>query len=1144
MATDCTSLQYGCTQIYCQSIVDPGSLYLAANPTGSGGIALNCNFTTIQYRQPKCNYAAGVDPNAGADDDSDYCVGSRWLNLFNFKMWICVDNTVGAAVWVPWLRWQSAAQWQPTTGQFAVLMVDSNFGVDGEYRRVLVSNPGIGAQLILSPQHTELPDGAIVLGIYGTPPGGDQRGASAIDLQNVRSDAAQVASGAHSFIAGGANNTASGYGAHAEGEWSEAIGESSHVEGFADAASSKIANATGAHLEGYALTGGVMTASAFGAHAEGAAIGNVGGLASTILAAGIGAHAEGYALGGGEIDATGLGAHAGGCASGGLISAPDVGAQAAGYALSGTTGALFASGAGTHAEGYANSGTINAGGGGPSGGGPGLGAHAEGNAQAGATISAAQPGAHAEGSAVGRASLSSVSYILANATGAHAEGYATLGGGSAGQVQALAEGCHAEGAALGGAIEAGVSPGVGTGAHAEGYATAGGSIGAQQNGAHAGGGANGANSFVLAKGVGALAHGSAVNGGIINAKDEGCVAFGYANGNGPEASGDADGVGAGILANANAARANSHATDASGVPTSSRNPPPTPAAAPAIRGANSWFVSLARAALLFVVAYALAVTRTDAAQPAEERHSDNVTESVPDEPTSVTLADGTVVQLETYGDSYEGYEWRPAIMADKAETLVDTRKVRSRGFRWAPYCGDICLDVKRGKMYWKDSGGSYPETSHIQRANLDGSAPETILGREIGVHGLSLDLAKRKVYCCGGAVLCVDVDGKHAHAVVEKVLHSGGTAVDGDERKLYYGMDHDIICRDLGNGEERRLAKAVLPPPHALALDQKARHLYWACAASAWIARVSLDGGAPEFVIESPIGTASISAIALDTDAGKLYWVDKARGHLRRSNLDGSHVEEIVIGGVNVYGVAVDPDGGKVYWTEYRSFAGGVYGLVRRTRVPDPPKPTTLPAPPLVKSIAPEAGPVGAAIVLTGRHLSETEKVSFVGVENGQHVDARFEVVDENTLKVAVPPLEGAFTGAAIIVQSPGGVTITVPKNAKSVSAERPVVADRFDASRPLAYVVLPGAQLANLEKSVAFVERGAIVVSGALGANVLFLRNGSITGVKSPPNLIVYHEPFVCIGHRESPAKGVRYVPVPAIRPSFIDKLFEYERP
>ncbi|HUY36428.1 MAG TPA: hypothetical protein VMV69_27070, partial [Pirellulales bacterium] len=216
MSTDCTSFQFGCTQIYCQFIDDPGSLYVAANPTGTGGIALNCNFTTIQYRQPKCSYAEAEDPTPANDGSATqiYCVGSRWMNIGNFplKMSICVQNDFpGAAIWVPFLRWQDNAQWP--TGQFAVLMVDTHLAADGEFRRVLYSDQGVGAQLILSPQHTELPDGAIVLGIFGTPPGGDQRGASAIDLQNVRSDAAQVASGAHSFIAGGANNTASGYGA-------------------------------------------------------------------------------------------------------------------------------------------------------------------------------------------------------------------------------------------------------------------------------------------------------------------------------------------------------------------------------------------------------------------------------------------------------------------------------------------------------------------------------------------------------------------------------------------------------------------------------------------------------------------------------------------------------------------------------------------------------------------------------------------------------------------------------------------------------------------------------------------------------------------------------------------------------------------
>jgi hypothetical protein len=115
----------GCSQIYCQpqDYFDPGSLYVAASPSGSGGIALNNNFYILQYRQPKCSYSQQDDPepiNDGSPGE-DYCVGSRWLNVGidtrgsgqpYDKMWICVDNRFSEAIWVPWLRWQFPDSWQ------------------------------------------------------------------------------------------------------------------------------------------------------------------------------------------------------------------------------------------------------------------------------------------------------------------------------------------------------------------------------------------------------------------------------------------------------------------------------------------------------------------------------------------------------------------------------------------------------------------------------------------------------------------------------------------------------------------------------------------------------------------------------------------------------------------------------------------------------------------------------------------------------------------------------------------------------------------------------------------------------------------------------------------------------------------------
>ena len=48
---------------------------------------------------PKANYTATVNPDVDDDSASDYEVGSRWINTNTDKEFVCLDATVGSAVW-------------------------------------------------------------------------------------------------------------------------------------------------------------------------------------------------------------------------------------------------------------------------------------------------------------------------------------------------------------------------------------------------------------------------------------------------------------------------------------------------------------------------------------------------------------------------------------------------------------------------------------------------------------------------------------------------------------------------------------------------------------------------------------------------------------------------------------------------------------------------------------------------------------------------------------------------------------------------------------------------------------------------------------------------------------------------------------
>lgn len=57
------------------------------------------DFRFRMYAYLRHNHAATAAPGTGDDADDGYGIGSRWLDLTNDKAYLCLDATVGAAVW-------------------------------------------------------------------------------------------------------------------------------------------------------------------------------------------------------------------------------------------------------------------------------------------------------------------------------------------------------------------------------------------------------------------------------------------------------------------------------------------------------------------------------------------------------------------------------------------------------------------------------------------------------------------------------------------------------------------------------------------------------------------------------------------------------------------------------------------------------------------------------------------------------------------------------------------------------------------------------------------------------------------------------------------------------------------------------------
>lgn len=63
-------------------------------PTGAGGVAINNNFKKLSSK------LSTSIPTTSNDSTENYAQGSRWFNTASKTEYICLDASVGAAVWV------------------------------------------------------------------------------------------------------------------------------------------------------------------------------------------------------------------------------------------------------------------------------------------------------------------------------------------------------------------------------------------------------------------------------------------------------------------------------------------------------------------------------------------------------------------------------------------------------------------------------------------------------------------------------------------------------------------------------------------------------------------------------------------------------------------------------------------------------------------------------------------------------------------------------------------------------------------------------------------------------------------------------------------------------------------------------------
>lgn len=224
-------------------------------------------------------------------------------------------------------------------------------------------------------------------------------------------------------------------------------------------------------------------------------------------------------------------------------------------------------------------------------------------------------------------------------------------------------------------------------------------------------------------------------------------------------------------------------------------------------------------------------------------------------------------------------------------TTIISGQVAARG---------VAIDAGASKIYWTD-GHAFPRS--IQRANLDGSAVETIFSTTSGtLNTIALDLVNNKVYFANsisGLIQRANLDGTGLETIASGADEPVGIAVDSIRGKVYWsggagGIGTTYRANLDGTGVEQILSFGA----RDLEIDLINEKLYLGGVneTSGQTIRISeLDGSG----VQTLLSTTGFSQMGVDFTIGKIYWSDLILDKILRSNLDGSNTEQIITSGLS-----------------------------------------------------------------------------------------------------------------------------------------------------------------------------------------------------------------------------------------------------
>ena len=203
--------------------------------------------------------------------------------------------------------------------------------------------------------------------------------------------------------------------------------------------------------------------------------------------------------------------------------------------------------------------------------------------------------------------------------------------------------------------------------------------------------------------------------------------------------------------------------------------------------------------------------------------------------------------------------------------------------------GDLAIDSLRGKLYWVN-----PIDKRIQRANLDGSNPETILSGLTDPLGITLDETQGRLYWTdftAGTIQSAGLDGSDVITVTSGLTNPVWIDFAPQQGALYF-----IQSAQSPSVQDNRLIRRI---------DTDGSNL------------VTLLEDDPRFGINF-----LVTGLTVNENLGRLYWSDAENQDAFFSSVkwlplpDGDW-ETVVAGGANsfAYGVTSDRNSFKLYWS-------------------------------------------------------------------------------------------------------------------------------------------------------------------------------------------------------------------------------------